>query len=173
MTRDTDLLRAYTLQSSQVLQGSERIVCGRRHVSSPHWLLAYQYMRTIYRKVTGRPMRGYPMWAWQVSGTRLTQREKYETICRLEDPRLGDSKVILHLTIPRAVALLTSYNLWGTLLEYCLLYERTPRDIRDWLPMCTTKVQRWDKVQVVLPYIERDWIRRVEKPDPELVRRFL
>ena len=69
--------------------------------------------------------------------------------------------VCIHLEVPDGVGLRSSYETFNLLVDYCMVFGRRPECSADWESVF--RPAAGDRVQVVVPWIARAWMKRVEE----------
>lgn len=141
---------------------------------SPHWRVAYAWMKQRYRELVGCDEDYELLWLWMVPTDRPAREAEYRALSSL-CPGFNDARQmsIIELTLPEDLVLTSSYSRWNVLLDYCIVNRRTPERTEDWLGMFDCKsLEKWDKIQGVVPWIERSWIDEVLEVDAGLFRKY-
>jgi len=143
----------YSIQSSAVAEA-----CGREAIYTPSWERVEPEWCPIY-KLMSDEMRARsiaigknpPVWAWAEPKDKIQQLA--EELLSKHDWQQDIS--VLHLCVPKAQALLSSYFEWNELLDSFL---ETGDLIRTERLFALDNIDEDDHIQASLPYIRASWI---------------
>jgi hypothetical protein len=121
-----------------------------------HTRLAYEFaVRTMEDKTIacyGKP----PVWAWEMPKGALP--DLAESLYSDFEKQCFDY-VMLSLDVPDQLALRSSYHGWCDLYFDCLESGQIDSQMNaDWLDWRSADIEAGDAVQVMLPFLRKDWI---------------
>ncbi|MCM8796373.1 MAG: hypothetical protein NC923_00595 [Candidatus Omnitrophica bacterium] len=163
----------WTLQDKSFLnQKGEFLICPKKYIPV-NWKYAYRWLEEQYQHKKGIKPRSALIWVWIQRS--YSEKAFYMAITQLYSSyEYGlKNKVALVLKIPQDVILLSSYNRWNILLEYCMEFKRKPDSKIDWQPVFRIHdIPTYDYIQGVIPFIKRNWIKKVIELDAKKLKRY-
>lgn len=103
-----------------------------------------------------------PIWAWHKNFGKRSSPGKLVARLLLSDCEIERGVYRIKLTVPPEWAVVSSYGIWNDALCHCTDHGSIPENpFREmFFPEVIAKD---DDTQACLPFIEREWIKRVEK----------
>lgn len=159
-------MRLWTLQAPEVV--AELRATGRYRGD---WAVVQGNFRPAYRDVVAEMGRrgidcaaAAPIWCW-TSGSPVRRTAGL----LLGDHEWAHGRWLLALTVPDELTMATSYAVWNDYLGYTMGFLDGPERM-DW---AGTPVSAWDELQVTIPELRREWVRRARAlpPDAETAAR--
>lgn len=156
-------VRLWTLQRQciwDVLQATGRVQVDWGF-SPVNWRIAYRWMAERLGERIQASQTHAPVWCWHsCNGTPGGRPTVWTARALLCDYDFEQGIVLLTLSVPEELTLLSSYLSWNEFLDYVIVNERVPEGADSGHPMFQPPLikHRTDDVQAVIPYLDVRWI---------------
>ncbi len=160
---DSILVNLWTFQSpaaTELIQSSTRYHASWEFATS--WEPAYRWMGNELKRLKGWDTQYPPVWTWYKCNHQRRAPGKGVARALLSELQIEQGVYLIKLDVPKEWMLLSSYRIWNEALDHCIDHGSIPENPFRKM-FSPEEIAKDDDTQTCLPFIEREWIKRVEK----------
>jgi Domain of unknown function (DUF3841) len=161
-------IRLWTFQRVTILDALRRDdpYRARWDFTPMNWRVAYRWMASQLSKRVGHIYQSPPVWCWHSCNGKEGAPPTVGTArLLLSDYDFEQGMVMLILSVPEELTLLSSYFGWNQLLEHVIVHRSLPRSRRRRRRMFEATLLKHgsDDIQAAIPHLRSEWIESTTK----------
>lgn len=165
---DSILVNLWTFQSpaaTELIRNSPRYYASWGF--SGGWDNRYRWMCDELKRLKNWDMQYPPVWAWHKTFGKCSCPGKLVAELLLSELQIEQGVYRIKLSVPDDFVVLSAYGMWNDALDHFTDHGSIPADPFHKM-FSTEEINKDVDTQACLPFIERDWVKRVEKITIEL-----